>query len=141
MQDACVSLLCSRLGSLCCTQFAIYLKALCTERCEEQCDERCNDICRTGDIASLEGDPPYWRIVGRASVDIIKSGGYKISANQIEDAILAHPDIAECAVMGAPDDSLGEVVGALIACKAKAARPPNPSCSYRDMAHLLSMFR
>ncbi|CAK0783610.1 hypothetical protein CVIRNUC_006809 [Coccomyxa viridis] len=72
---------------------------------------------RTGDIASLEGDPPYWRIVGRASVDIIKSGGYKISAPQVEDAILAHPDVAECAVMGAPDEAQGERVAAVIACK------------------------
>ncbi|CAL5220071.1 g2022 [Coccomyxa viridis] len=74
---------------------------------------------RTGDIASLEGDPPYWRIVGRASVDIIKSRGYKISAPQIEDVILAHPGIAECAVMGAPDEALGEAVAAVIACKSK----------------------
>ena len=78
---------------------------------------------RTGDIASLEGNPPYWRIVGRASVDIIKSGGYKISAPQIEDAILAHPGIAECAVMGAPDDALGEAVAAVIACKSEQASP------------------
>ncbi len=77
--------------------------------------------CRTGDIASLEGDPPYWRIVGRASVDIIKSRGYKISAPQIEDVILAHPGIAECAVMGAPDEALGEAVAAVIACKSKQA--------------------
>ena len=77
--------------------------------------------CRTGDIASLEGDPPYWRIVGRASVDIIKSGGYKISAPQIEDAILAHPGIAECAVMGTPDEALGEAVAAVVAFKSKQA--------------------
>lgn len=89
----------------------------------------------------MEGDPPYWRIVGRASVDIIKSGGYKISAPQIEDAILTHPDIAECAVMGAPDEVLGEAVAAIIACKAKEAHPPKPlpgtwlilfQCSHKD---------
>ena len=79
-------------------------------------------MCRTGDIASLEGEPPYWRIVGRASVDIIKSGGYKISAPQVEDAILAHPDVAECAVMGAPDEAEGERVAAVIACKNTQAR-------------------
>lgn len=55
--------------------------------------------------------------MGRASVDIIKSGGYKISAPQIEDAILAHPDVDECAVMGAPDEAQGELVAAVIAFK------------------------
>ncbi len=54
-------------------------------------------------------------------MDIIKSGGYKISAPQIEDAILAHPGIAECAVMGTPDEALGEAVAAVVAFKSKQA--------------------
>ena len=109
--------LCSRLSSLCCNQVAFHLMVLLMIAWSIA------DACRTGDIVSMEGDPPYWRIVGRASVDIIKSGGYKISAPQIEDAILAHPGIAECAVMGAPDEALGEAVATIIACKAKEARP------------------
>ena len=56
-------------------------------------------------------------------MDIIKSGGYKISAPQVEDAILAHPDVAECAVMGAPDEAQGERVAAVVACRKKQARP------------------
>ena len=67
----------------------------------------------------MEGDPPYWRILGRTSTDIIKCGGYKISALQIEDALLAHPQVSHCAVMGVPDDALGEAVVAVISCDAE----------------------
>jgi len=48
--------------------------------------------------------------MGRASVDIIKSGGYKLSALEIENVMLTHPSIAECAVVGKPDDTWGEKV-------------------------------
>jgi acyl-CoA synthetase (AMP-forming)/AMP-acid ligase II len=48
-----------------------------------------------------------YAILGRASVDIIKSGGYKLSALEIERVILAHPSVAECAVLGLPDDTVG----------------------------------
>ena len=65
----------------------------------------------------MDGAPPYWRILGRTSVDIIKSGGYKISALGIENVLLAHPRVAECAVVGLPDDVLGERVAAIVACK------------------------
>jgi malonyl-CoA/methylmalonyl-CoA synthetase len=67
---------------------------------------------RTGDVAVLE-DGRY-RILGRKSVDIIKTGGYKVSALEIEDALLAHPDIAECAVVGVPDPEWGERVTAAV---------------------------
>jgi len=49
-------------------------------------------------------------IMGRASVDIIKSGGYKLSALEIENVMLTHPAIAECAVVGKPDETWGEKV-------------------------------
>lgn len=61
---------------------------------------------RTGDIAVL--DRGSYRILGRASVDIIKSGGYKLSALEIETALLDHPAIRDCAVVGLPDDEWGE---------------------------------
>ena len=67
---------------------------------------------RTGDMAVLESG--YYRIMGRLSVDIIKSGGYKLSALEIEAALLGHPDIAECAVLGLPDDTWGEAVSAAV---------------------------
>jgi malonyl-CoA/methylmalonyl-CoA synthetase len=67
---------------------------------------------RTGDVAVVE-DGRY-RILGRQSVDIIKTGGYKVSALEIEDALLANPDIAECAVVGLPDPEWGERVTAAV---------------------------
>ena len=67
---------------------------------------------RTGDIAVLEDG--YYRIMGRSSVDIIKSGGYKLSALEIEAALLDHPFIRECAVVGVPDDTWGEAVAAAV---------------------------
>ena len=63
---------------------------------------------RTGDIAVVE-DGAY-RILGRSSVDIIKTGGYKVSALEIEDVLRTHPDIQDCAVVGVPDDEWGERV-------------------------------
>ncbi|KAF6260638.1 hypothetical protein COO60DRAFT_1684228 [Scenedesmus sp. NREL 46B-D3] len=68
----------------------------------------------TGDTVSLEGQPPYYRIMGRSSVDVIKSGGFKISALDVEGALLAHPGVAEAAVLGLPDELLGQAVAALI---------------------------
>ncbi len=70
---------------------------------------------RTGDMAVLEDG--YYRIMGRLSVDIIKSGGYKLSALEIEDTLLTHPAIRECAVVGVPDDTWGEVVAVAIVAR------------------------
>ncbi len=70
---------------------------------------------RTGDMAVLEDG--YYRIMGRLSVDIIKSGGYKLSALEIEDTLLMHPAIRECAVVGLPDDTWGEVVAVAIVAR------------------------
>jgi len=66
----------------------------------------------TGDVAELDGG--YVRIRGRASVDIIKSAGYKLSALEIEAALLEHPAIREVAVIGEPDPEWGEVVTACV---------------------------
>jgi malonyl-CoA/methylmalonyl-CoA synthetase len=67
---------------------------------------------RTGDMAVPE-DGSY-RILGRLSVDIIKSGGYKLSALEIEDALREHPRVRECAVVGVPDDTWGEAVAVAV---------------------------
>lgn len=67
---------------------------------------------RTGDIARKDGK--YYWIIGRASLDIIKSGGYKISALDIERELLALPYIAEAMVVGVPDEEYGQRVGALV---------------------------
>jgi malonyl-CoA/methylmalonyl-CoA synthetase len=60
----------------------------------------------------------YYRILGRRSVDIIKTGGYKVSALEIEEVLRTHPAIAECAVVAIPDDEFGERV-----CAAVELRP------------------
>lgn len=69
----------------------------------------------SGDIARREGK--YYWIVGRASVDIIKSGGYKISALDIEREILALPYIAEVMVAGVADEEFGERVAAAVSIR------------------------
>jgi malonyl-CoA/methylmalonyl-CoA synthetase len=67
---------------------------------------------RTGDVAVLEGGA--YRILGRTSVDIIKTGGYKVSALEIEEVLRTHPAIAECAVVGVADPEWGERVAAVV---------------------------
>lgn len=70
----------------------------------------CEGWFKTGDIAFLERGGPY-RILGRKSADIIKSGGYKISALEIEEVLREHPLVEECAVVGITDPRWGERVG------------------------------
>jgi len=67
---------------------------------------------RSGDIALREGK--YYFIIGRASLDIIKSGGYKISALDVERELLSLPYVAEAMVVGVPDEEYGQRVAALI---------------------------
>jgi malonyl-CoA/methylmalonyl-CoA synthetase len=71
---------------------------------------------RTGDVAVLENGA--YRLLGRTSIDIIKSGGYKISALEIEDVLREHPAIAECAVVGVDDDEWGQRVCAAVELRA-----------------------
>jgi malonyl-CoA/methylmalonyl-CoA synthetase len=67
---------------------------------------------KTGDTAVLEDNS--YRILGRNSTDIIKTGGYKVSALEIEEVLRTHPDITECAVVGVPDRLWGERVCAVV---------------------------
>ncbi|GGW41700.1 acyl-CoA synthetase [Streptomyces griseoloalbus] len=68
---------------------------------------------RTGDMAVRDPDG-YVRIVGRKATDLIKSGGYKIGAGEIENALLEHPEVREAAVTGEPDADLGERIVAWV---------------------------
>ncbi|AYN41507.1 acyl-CoA synthetase [Streptomyces dangxiongensis] len=77
---------------------------------------------RTGDMAVREPDG-YVRIVGRKATDLIKSGGYKIGAGEIENALLEHPGVREAAVTGEPDADLGERIVAWIV-PAEPGTPP-----------------
>ena len=56
----------------------------------------------------------WYRIVGRQSTDLIKSGGYRIGAGEVEAALLAHPAVQEAAVIGVPDDDLGQAIVAFV---------------------------
>jgi malonyl-CoA/methylmalonyl-CoA synthetase len=72
----------------------------------------------TGDIAMEENG--VFRILGRSSVDIIKTGGYKVSALEIEETLRTHPDIKECAVVGVADPVWGERVCAVLVVRGNA---------------------
>ncbi|MFJ9367340.1 acyl-CoA synthetase [Nocardia sp. NPDC101769] len=74
---------------------------------------------RTGDVAVIDAEG-FHRIVGRESVDLIKSGGYRIGAGEIETALLGHPAVAETAVVGIPDDDLGQRIVAYVVLRAGA---------------------
>ena len=67
---------------------------------------------RTGDTAMVENG--RYRILGRTNVDILKTGGHKVSALEIEEALREHPAVAECAVVGVPDPEWGERVAAAV---------------------------
>ncbi len=75
---------------------------------------------RTHDGWFATGDIGRWTpsgalaLVGRSATDLIKSGGYKIGAGEIENALLEHPGVAEAAVIGVPDDDLGERIVAYV---------------------------
>jgi malonyl-CoA/methylmalonyl-CoA synthetase len=76
---------------------------------------------RTGDVAVVEDG--VYRILGRSSVDIIKTGGYKVSALEVEEVLLSHPQIAECAVVGIEDPEWGERVSAAVVIRSGEELP------------------
>jgi malonyl-CoA/methylmalonyl-CoA synthetase len=67
----------------------------------------------TGDLAARAPDG-YLRIIGRRSTDLIKTGGYRVGAGEIETALLGHPAVLEAAVVAAPDPDLGERIVAFV---------------------------
>ncbi|MEV4999614.1 acyl-CoA synthetase [Nocardioides sp. LML1-1-1.1] len=88
---------------------------------------------RTGDVACISPDGRH-RIVGRASVDLIKSGGYRIGAGEIESTLLGHPAVAECAVVGVPDDDLGQRIIAFVVPRPAVA--PEAALAEELVAHV-----
>jgi acyl-CoA synthetase (AMP-forming)/AMP-acid ligase II len=68
---------------------------------------------RTGDLGEWTDDGEL-RLLGRRGVDLIKTGGHRVGAGEVEDVLLAHPAVAEVAVAGVPDDMLGERVVAWV---------------------------
>ncbi len=67
----------------------------------------------TGDAATIGADG-FHRIVGRTSTDIIKTGGYKVGAGEVEAALMDHEGVSEAAVVGEPDDDLGQRIIAYV---------------------------
>ena len=81
---------------------------------------------RTGDTAVVENG--VYRILGRTNIDILKTGGHKVSALEIEEALREHPAIAECAVVGVPDPEWGERVAAALVLNDGDALDLRPRC-------------
>lgn len=67
----------------------------------------------TGDAATIDAGG-FHRIVGRASVDIIKCGGFKVGAGEVEAVVADHPGVREVAVVGVPDEDLGQRIVAFV---------------------------
>ena len=88
----------------------------------------------TGDAVTI-GPDGYHRIVGRASIDIIKTGGYKVGAGEVETALLSHPSVDEVAVIGVPDSDLGERIVAFVVGDA------DPTALIEHVAGLLSVHK
>lgn len=76
----------------------------------------------TGDLATRASDGSI-RIVGRRATDLIKTGGFKVGAGEIEASLLEHPAVLECAVVGAPDPDLGERIVAFVVVRPGVAAP------------------
>jgi malonyl-CoA/methylmalonyl-CoA synthetase len=92
---------------------------------------------RTGDMAVVEEG--NYRLLGRTSVDIIKTGGYKVSALEIEEALRECPDVEECAVVGVEDPEWGERVCAAIV--PRAGRDPSPERIERWVRERLAAYK
>jgi fatty acid CoA ligase FadD36 len=75
---------------------------------------------RTGDVAAIDAGG-FHRIVGRESTDLIKTGGYRVGAGEIETALLGHPSVSEVAVIGVPDDDLGQRIVAFVVLREAVA--------------------
>ncbi|MBS1880043.1 MAG: AMP-binding protein [Actinobacteria bacterium] len=90
---------------------------------------------RTGDIATRDPDGGL-RIVGRRNGDLIKTGGYRVGAGEVEAALLEHPGVAEVAVTGTPDPDLGERIVAWVV--AAGPEPPAPEELSEHTTALLS---
>lgn len=93
---------------------------------------------RTGDVATIDATGNH-RIVGRESVDLIKSGGYRIGAGEIEACLLGLPGVREVAVVGAPDDDLGQRIVAFVV--AAERQRPDPDALIAAVAEELSVHK
>jgi malonyl-CoA/methylmalonyl-CoA synthetase len=89
----------------------------------------------TGDVATLTAAGEL-RIVGRKATDLIKTAGYKVGAGEVEAALLEHPAVREAAVVGLPDEDLGERIAAFVVCH--EGKSPSPQELADHVAALLA---
>ncbi|XP_060676387.1 probable CoA ligase CCL8 isoform X2 [Ziziphus jujuba] len=91
---------------------------------------------KTGDAGTVDEDG-YYIILGRTSADIMKVGGYKLSALEIESILLEHPHVQECCVLGVEDKDYGEIVCAIIVldveAKKKAEKESRPALTLEQL--------
>ncbi|KAJ4766258.1 Malonate--CoA ligase [Rhynchospora pubera] len=91
---------------------------------------------KTGDTVTLDEDG-YFKILGRTNADIMKVGGYKLSALEIEAVLLEHDAVLECCVLGLADKDYGEVVCAIIVphedAKKKAEQESKPALTLQEL--------
>jgi len=92
---------------------------------------------RTGDVAVRDGGE--YRLLGRKSVDFIKTGGYKVSALEIEELLRSHPAIAECAVVGVEDPEWGQRVA--VAVELRAGHTLTPAALQRWVGERLAPYK
>ena len=88
----------------------------------------------TGDAAVVDGDGCH-RIVGRLSTDLIKTGGFRVGAGEVEDALLAHPAVSEAAVVGVTDADLGQRIVAFVVCEGVGSQELRDWVGARLSAH------
>ncbi len=78
----------------------------------------------TGDVAARDADG-WYRILGRRDTDLINTGGHRVGAGEVEDALMEHPAVAEAAVTGVPDDRLGQRVVAWVVLRPDHVATPS----------------
>lgn len=89
----------------------------------------------TGDLATRAADGSI-RILGRRSTDLLKTGGYRVGAGEIEACLLEHPTVREVAVVGLPDDDLGQRIAAFVV--ARPGTSPDADALIQQVAERLS---
>lgn len=95
---------------------------------------------RTGDEARKHDDGTF-QILGRRSVDIIKTGGYKVSALEVETVMLDHPSVCDVCVVGVPDVTWGQRVAAVVVVQSAAADEGAPAEREQRQQELLAFCR
>ena len=89
---------------------------------ERTAAQHLGDWYNTGDVMQRDADGYYWYL-GRND-DLFKSRGYLLSPQEIENAMLRHPDVVEAAVIGQPDERMGNAVAAFVVVTAEALAGP-----------------